>query len=71
MCSSYQNLCLYFLYKTHKEVHIDINEVVGFHHSRVKFMTLQELLANNMHSLIRDLNKSCEHLQVIKNERQV
>ena len=50
---------------------MEIREVVNFHHSRVKFMTLQELYTNNTWSLIRDPNKICEHLRVIKNEYQV
>ena len=38
-----------------KEVCMEIREVVSFHHLRVKFVTLQELHANNTRSLIRDL----------------
>ena len=34
-------------------------------------MTLQELHANNMRSLIRDSNKICKHSRVIKNECQL
>ena len=68
---SYQVSCLYFLCKTCKEVCIKILEVVSFHHLRVKFVTLQELLANNMRSLIRDLDKIGEHLRVIIYECQV
>ena len=50
---------------------MDIHKVVSFYHSRVKFVTLQELHANKTRLLIRDLNKICEHSQVIKNECQV
>ena len=42
--------------------HMEINEVVRFHHSRVKFVTIQELHANNTRALMRDLNKIYEHL---------
>ena len=37
---------------------MEIHEAVSFYHSRVKYVTLQELLANNMRSLISDMNKS-------------
>ena len=37
---------------------MEIREAVTFYHSQVKYMTLQELLANNMRSLIRDSKKS-------------
>ena len=50
---------------------MEICEVVRFHHSRVKFMTLQELHANNTQALMRDSNKTCKQSQVIKNECQV
>ena len=46
-------------------------EAVSFHNSRVKFMTLQVLKANKTQSLIRESNKTCEHLQAIENECQV
>ena len=62
---------IYFCCGIHKEVCMEICEVVSFHHSRVKFVTLQELHVNNMRSLIRDSNTNCEHLQVIKNKCQV
>ena len=49
---------------------MEICEAVSFYYSRVKYMrvkyvTLQELLANNMQSLIREISK---HSRVIKNE---
>ena len=50
---------------------MEIREAVSFYHSRVKYMTLQELLANNTRSLIRDSNKTSKHSRVIKNECQV
>ena len=50
---------------------MEIREVVSFHHSQVKFVTLQELHANNTGALIRDSNKICEHSRVIKNECEV
>ena len=50
---------------------MEIREAVSFHHSQVKFMTLQELHIINTQSLIRDSNKICESLRVIENEFQV
>ena len=63
--------CMYFLCGTCKEIYMEICEVVRFHHSRVKFMTLQELHANNTQALMRDSNKTCKQSQVIKTECQV
>ena len=57
-CSSYRVLCLYFLRRTYRQIRVEICEVVSFHYLRVRCVTLQELLANNMRSLIRDLKKS-------------
>ena len=45
---------------------MEIHEVVRFHHLRLKFITLQELDANNTRALMRDLNKVCEQPHVIK-----
>ena len=45
---------------------MEIREALSFYHSRVKYVTLQELLANNMRSLIRDSNKIAKKLRVIK-----
>ena len=64
-CTSFRVLCLHFLHGTRKEVHMEICEVIRFYHSRVKFMILQELLANNKRLLTRDSNKICEHSWVI------
>ena len=50
---------------------MEICEAVSFYHSQVKYVTLEELLANNTQSLIRDLNKISKHSQVIKNGCQV
>ena len=50
---------------------MEIREALSFYHSRIKYMTLQELLANNMRSLIRDSKKIAKKLQVIKNECQI
>ena len=50
---------------------MEIREAVSFYHSRVKYVTLQELLANNTRSLIKDSNKISKHSRVIKNECQV
>ena len=50
---------------------MEIREVVNFYHVRVKYVTLQEFLANNTRSLIRDINKISKHLRVIKNKCQV
>ena len=36
---------------------MEIREALSFYHSRVKYLTLQELLANNTRSLIRDSKK--------------
>ena len=71
MCSSNRDWCLYFLRGARKEARIEIREVFSLHHSRVNFITLQELLAINTQSSTRDLNIICEHLKVIKNECQV
>ena len=38
---------------------MEICKAVSFYHSQVKYMTLQELLANNTRSVIRDSNKIC------------
>ena len=43
-----------------------MKQSVSSYHSQVKYMTLQELLANNMRSLIRDSNKISKHSLVIK-----
>ena len=56
---------------TRKEVHMEIHEALSFYHSRVKYMTLQELLANNTQSLIRDSKKIAKKSRVIKNECKV
>ena len=45
---------------------MEIHEVVRFHHSQVKFVTLQELHAYNTRKLMRNSNKICEQLQRIK-----
>ena len=37
---------------------MEIRETVSFYHLQVKYVTLQQLLTNNMRSLIRDLTKS-------------
>ena len=50
---------------------MEIREAVSFYHSQVKYVTLQELLANNMQSLVRDSNKISKYLRVITNECQV
>ena len=50
---------------------MEIREAVSFYHLQVKYLTIQELLANNTQSLIRDSNKIFKHSQVITNERQV
>ena len=50
---------------------MEICEALSFYHSLVKYMTLQELLANNMRSLIKDSKKIPKQSQVIKNECQV
>ena len=64
-------LCLSSFCGTHKEVHMEIHEALSFYHLRVKYVTLQELLANNTRSLIRDSKKNTKKSQVIKNECQV
>ena len=56
---------------TRKEVRMEIREAVSFYNSQIKYVTLQELPANNMQSLIRDSNKISNHSRVIKNECQV
>ena len=56
-CFSYRVLCLYSLCRTRKEVCIEIREVVSFFQLQIKCVTLQELHANNMRSLIRDSNE--------------
>ena len=48
-----------------------ICETVSFYHSQVKYVILQELLSNDMRSLIRDSNKIAKKSRVIKNECQV
>ena len=50
---------------------MEILKVVSFYRSRIKFVTLHELLASNTQLLIRDLNKIGKHSRVIKNECQV
>ena len=65
MCFSYRLPCLYFLCGTRKEICMEICEEVRFHHSGVKFMTLQEWHANNTQALMRDLNKICKQSQVL------
>ena len=64
-------LCLSSFCGTRKEVCMEIREALSFYHSRVKYVTLQELLANNPQSLIRDSKKIAKKLRVIKNECQV
>ena len=64
-------LCLSSFCGTRKEVRMEIREALSFYHSRVKYVTLQELLANNMRSLIRDSKNIAKKSQVIKNECQV
>ena len=64
-------LCLSSFCRTRKEVRIEIHEALSFYHSRVKYVTLQELLANNMRSLIRDWKKIAKKSRLIKNECQV
>ena len=43
----YPSLVLTSFCGTHKEVRLEIREAVSFYHSRVKYLTPQELLANN------------------------
>ena len=50
---------------------MEIREALSFHQSQVKYVTLQELLANNTRLLIRDSKKITKKLRVIKNECQV
>ena len=50
---------------------MEIREALSFYHSQVKYMTLQELLANNTRSLNRDSKKIAKKLRIIKNECQV
>ena len=50
---------------------MEIREALSFHHSQVKYVTLQELLANNMRLLIRDSKKIAKKSRVTKNECQV
>ena len=50
---------------------MEIREAVGFYYSRVKYVTLEELLADNTQSLIRDSNNISKHSRVIKNKCQV
>ena len=64
-------LCLPSFCGTRKEVRMEIHEVLSFYHSRVKYVTLQELLANNTRSLIRDSKKIAKKSRVIKSECQV
>ena len=64
-------LCLSSFCRTRKEVRMEIRKALSFYHSRVKYVTLQELLANNTRSLIRDSKKIAKKLWVIKNECQV
>ena len=64
-------LCLPSFCGTRKEVRMEIREALSFYHSRVKYMTLQELFANNTWSLIRDSKKIAKKSWVIKNECQV
>ena len=45
---------------------MEIRKALSFYHSRVKYLTLQELLANNTRSLIRDLEKIAKKSRVIK-----
>ena len=40
---------------------MEIHEAVSFYHSQVKYVTLQELLANSTRLLIRDSNKISKH----------
>ena len=60
-CFKYPVLCLPSFCGTRKEIHMEIHEAVSFYHLQVKYVTLEELLANNMRSLIRDLNKISKH----------
>ena len=64
-------LCLSSFCGTRKEVHMEIHEALSFYHWQVKYVTLQELLANNTRSLIRDSKKIAKKSRVIKNEYQV
>ena len=50
---------------------MEIREAVSFYYSRVKYMTLEELLANNTQFLIRDSNKISKHSRVINDKFQV
>ena len=47
---------------------MEIREVLSFYHLRVKYVTLQELFANNTRSLIRDSKKITKKSRVIKFE---
>ena len=64
-------LCLSSFCGTRKEVRMEIHEALSFYHSRAKYVTLQELLANNTRSLIRDSKKIAKKSRVIKNKFQV
>ena len=64
-------LCLSSFCGTRKEVRMEIREAISFYYSRVKYVTLQEWLANNTWSLIRDSKKIAKKSRVIKNECQV
>ena len=48
---------------------MEIREALSFYHSRVKYVTLQELLANNTQSLIRDSNKVAK--KIVSNQKRV
>ena len=64
-------LCLPSLCGSHKEVCMEIREALSFYYSRVKHVTLQELLTKNTRSLIRDSKKIAKKSRVIKNECHV
>ena len=66
LLSMHAVLCLPSFCRTRKEVRMEIREALSFYHSRVKYVTLQELLANNTQSLIKDSKKIAKKSRVIK-----
>ena len=62
-------LCVSSFCGTRKEVRMEIHEALSFYHSRVKYVTLQESLANNTRSLIRDSEKIAK--KIASNQKQV
>ena len=62
-------LCLSSFCGTRKEVRMEIHEALSFYHSRVKHVTLQELLANNTRSLIRESKKIAK--KITSNQKRV